>query len=130
MKIFSVVIILFLILGVFVLAQPEIPIPDIPGLESISLEKVNNPIFEVGGIIAFIIPLIVGILKKYLKIPKGICPIVAFAIGVIAGIVVFYLKLIPDISLFSAALAGAFVGGTSTGLYDIKKRFVIAKNGS
>lgn len=124
MRILLVAFMLCLIFGMFVLADDTVPTTDIAELESIVPNSTNNPIIF-GSIAAFIIPFIVGLLKKTLKLSKGIQPIVAFVIGIAFGVIVYFLKLVPELSLLSSVIAGAIVGGSSSGLYDIKKRVAI-----
>ncbi len=130
MRIFLVVILLCLISGAVVLADNHITIPDISEIGNLIPENTGNFIFGIGGIAALVIPIVIGILKKYIKLPKGICPVVAFVVGIVFGVIVHYLKLAPDLTLLQAALAGAAIGGTSTGLYDMKKRLAVLLNKS
>lgn len=134
MKKLMFVFMICLVSWMVILADDIIPVPDIPvEAEStvgdlIAEDSTNNGIGDsmiFGTIAAFIIPFIVGLLKKTLKLSKGLQPVIAFIIGIIFGVVVYYLKLVPDLSLLQSVVFGAMVGGSSTGLFNIKKRAMI-----
>lgn len=79
-------------------------------------------VFGVGGALALGIPFAIGALKKYAKLGTGWCPIVAFLLGAVGGILAHLLKMDGAMTAFQATLAGIAIGGTSTGLYDLKKQ--------
>lgn len=79
-------------------------------------------IFGVAGMIAVLIPFLIGLIKKATKLSKGWCPLLALVLGVLFGVAAFYMKMAGPLSLIQSMLAGVAVGGTSTGLYDVKKQ--------
>ena len=82
--------------------------------------------FQAASIMAMVIPFIVELLKK-LKLPVKAAPITAMILGALAGIGAFLAHMVGDITMIQAIIAGIAIGGTSTGLYDIKKQFVDKK---
>jgi hypothetical protein len=94
----------------------------LPAQETAEPVTLPTDIFGLAGGLAMIIPFVIGALKKYANLSTSICPVVAFALGVVGGVAVHFLHLAPGLSLWQTVAAGIAVGGTSTGLYDIKKQ--------
>lgn len=93
-------------------------------MENEVVSTVSNPLVLItaSSVLAFAIPFIIGLLKKFVKLSTKAAPLVAFVLGAVLGIVAHLVGLVPDLSLVQAVVLGVAIGGTSTGLYDIKKQ--------
>jgi len=87
------------------------------------MELSYDVIFGAAGILAVAIPFVIQALKNWVKLPKEAAPAVAFLLGAGAGAAAHYLGLVPVMTLLQLLGAGAIIGGSSTGLYDLKKIF-------
>ena len=94
--------------------------------EAVSVSAKSNLLVE-GGIVAMIISGAIGLLKK-VNLPTAICPIVAFVLGAAVGVGAYFMGFADGLSLIEAVIAGAGVGGVSTGLYDLKKTITSASS--
>ncbi len=90
--------------------------------EATAAPAMSLDIFGQAGIAAMVIPFVIGALKKFAKLPTGWCPVVAFVLGSGIGYLAYVLHMAAGLTLIQALLAGAAIGGTSTGLYDLKKK--------
>lgn len=87
-------------------------------------------VFGVAGALAIAINFILSALKTYAKLPTAWCPITAFGLGAIGGVVMFFAKMAPaGMTLVQCLISGVILGGTATGLYDVKKKVAEALYG-
>ena len=98
-------------------------------MENEVVSTISNPLVLItaSSVLAFAIPFIIGLLKKFAKLSTKVAPIVAFALGAVLGVVAHLVGLVPDLSLIQTIVLGVAIGGTSTGLYDVKKQLTKTK---
>lgn len=87
-------------------------------------------IFAIGGSLAVAINFVVAALKNYAKLPPAWCPAVAFGLGLLGGVGAFFLHLAPaGMTLVSCIVSGVVLGGSATGLYELKKNTLLSLAG-
>jgi hypothetical protein len=80
--------------------------------------------YSASAILVLIIPGIITLLRNKGLVNSDYAALVAFTLGCIAGVVLHQLGVPDGENLVQAAINGAMIGGTATGLYTIKHKLV------